>query len=295
MAVTVEERLRQTQANRMAAIASSYPAASSATTATKRRTASSATIPAKRRKEHNAPRKSRSTSAPSMGRRKSSTPSGAAMLALPVRRTPGAPYARVPTFPRRYLDFSHFLWAMRPDKRNPALKAIEDAGVHGEERWRAQHYDPLYATESCKLAFLIQVEKESKGRSGTGTQGGSASKSGDEELEVREHACYRCYTLQPEAAFEDKPAHVIVSSNGGLRHAHTEDMPVIRKGERLLRRFCIECGVRDGIYPRMAVVSSITGDKWVDRDPAVRPLGAKEYNFCLMRQNPPLGGCSLKP
>ncbi|KAK2061432.1 hypothetical protein LY76DRAFT_367139 [Colletotrichum caudatum] len=262
MAVTVEERSRQMQATRMAAVASSYPAASSVTAGTKRRAASSATATTldKRRKGSKSPRKSRSTSTPSVRRRKSSTPSGAAAAAAAaslvplVRRTPGAPYAGVPTLPRTYLDFSHFLRTIRSDVRDKSLKAIQDAGVHGEERWRAQHYDPLYATESCKLAFLIQVEKQ---------WGENPKTSWGEDSEVQEHACYRCYTLQPKAAFEEKPHHVLVSPHG-LRfvHADTKDPIAVRRGESLLRRFCIECGVRDGLYPNTELVTSMTNDKW---------------------------------
>ncbi|EFQ31900.1 hypothetical protein CGRA01v4_13067 [Colletotrichum graminicola] len=250
MAVTVEERFRQMQATRMPAFASSYPAAWSVTTAAKRRAASSATITtlAKRRKDSTPPRKSRSTSTPSTRGRKASTPSSVATLALPVERTLGAPYTVVPTLPRTYLNFSHFFRTMGFEIRDKSLRAIENAGVYGEERWRAHHYDPLYATESCKLAFLIQVE----------------ALCGREESEGQEHACYRCYTLKPKGAFEDKPHHIIVSPHGRLtKHAYTDkDLPVIRRGESLLRRFCIECGVRDGIYPSTELVFSMTGDKW---------------------------------
>ncbi|KAK1996479.1 hypothetical protein LX36DRAFT_111800 [Colletotrichum falcatum] len=259
MAVTVEERLKEVQAARVAAVASSYPAASSAATVGKRRAASSATVTTlgKRRKDSKSPRKSRSTSTLSMGRRKSSTPSGVSFLGPPVDRTRGAPYAGVPTLSRTYLDFSDFFRTMDPRMRNEALEAIKTTNgnrVHGEERWRAQHYDPLYATESCKLAFLIQVELQRGERPGN---------TGGEELELREHACYRCYTLQPEAAFEDKPHHILVSPHGGLSmHDGTKDLPVIRRGETLLRRFCIQCGVRDGLYPNMSRATSMTGDTW---------------------------------
>ncbi|KAK2034008.1 hypothetical protein LX32DRAFT_5557 [Colletotrichum zoysiae] len=257
MAVTVEERFRQVQATRMAAVASSYPAASSATAGTKRRAASSAaaTTLEKRRKGSNPPRKSRSTSTPSVRRRKSSTPSSAAASLAPhVGRTPGAPYVGVPTLPRTYLDFSHFLWTMGPKIRDECLEDIKEAGVHGEERWRAQHYDPLYATESCKLAFLIQVEKR---------WGEEQRTSGGDDSEVEEHACYRCYTLQPKAAFEEKPHHVLVSPHGvRFIHVDTKDPIVARRGESLLRRFCIECGVRDGLYPDTELVTSMTDEKW---------------------------------
>ncbi|KAK1585266.1 uncharacterized protein LY79DRAFT_274982 [Colletotrichum navitas] len=250
MAVTVEERFRRMQATRMPANTSSYPAAWSVTTAAKRRAASSATITtlAKRRKDSTPPPKSRSTSTPSTRSRQASTPSDVATLALPVERTPGVPYAGVRTLPRTYLNFSHFFRTIGFEIRDKSLKAIENAGVNGEERWRAQHYDPQYATESCKLAFLIQVEIQ----------------CGREESEGQQHACYRCYTLKPKGAFEDKPHHIIVSPHGGLSmYAYTtQDLPVIRQGESILRRFCIECGVRDGLYPSTELVHSMTGDRW---------------------------------
>ncbi|KAK1987546.1 hypothetical protein LZ30DRAFT_702374 [Colletotrichum cereale] len=263
MAVTVEERLRQMRAARMAAIASSYPATSSALKITKRRAASSATAtaPEKRRKDSKSPRKSRSTSTPSTGRRKSSTPSGAAVLARPVERTP-APHAGVPALPRTYLDFSHFLRTMEPEARKGALAAIQDAGVDGEERWRGQHYDPLYATESCKLAFLLQTQVRWEEKK-TEAHGERKTKARVEESEMREHPCYRCYTLQPKGAFEVKPHHILISPRGGLSmHAHDKDLPAIRQGERLLRQFCIECGVRDGLYPNRSLIYSMAGDRW---------------------------------
>ncbi|GJC84408.1 hypothetical protein ColLi_07246 [Colletotrichum liriopes] len=155
MAVTAEERFNRMQAARMAASTAAAAAASNAPSATKRRaTSSTITAPAKRRKSSNNSMNIRSTSSPPR-RCKSSSP---IIPALPVQRTPGAPYTGVPARTRTYHDFPHFLRAMSPDARQSALKSIKDTRLDGEERWRDQRYNPIYATEACKIAFLIQAE-----------------------------------------------------------------------------------------------------------------------------------------
>ncbi|KZL66193.1 hypothetical protein CI238_09972 [Colletotrichum incanum] len=267
MAVTVEERFDRLQGALMAASAaaaaaiSDSSAASNAPFTTKRRAASSpATGFAKRRKSSDASLKSRNASNPSLRRCKSSSP---IIPALPVQITPDAPYTGAPTLTRTYHDFSHFLRVMNPGVRQTAFEEIKDTRLSGEERWRNQHYNPLYATEACKIAFLIQAESPRHAKSRQDALGEGKNKSKIEEPEMREYACYRCYTLQPKAAFEDKPPPIVVSSCGRLSmHDGARDLPVMRQGERLLRRYCIECGIKDGLYPDRALITSKTGDKW---------------------------------
>ncbi|GKT65080.1 hypothetical protein ColTof3_12419 [Colletotrichum tofieldiae] len=153
---------------------------------------------------------------------------------------------------------------MSPDARQSVFESIKDTRLDGEERWRDQRYNPIYATEACKIAFLIQAElKDPDDSRQDGLEGGK-KKSKVEEPEMREYACYRCYTLQPKAAFEDKPPPIVVSSCGRLNmHDGARDLPAIRQqGGRLLRRYCIECGIKDGLYPNRALITSMSGDKW---------------------------------
>ncbi|KAJ0153275.1 hypothetical protein CTA2_139 [Colletotrichum tanaceti] len=286
MAVTAEERLARMQgAWKFPSTPSVTSVASTVPMATKRRAASSSSTtttttntPAKRRKSSKTSSKRGSTSVPSPRRRKSASP---LVPTLPAaQRIPSMLPVRALTLARTYRDFSHFFRAMDADARDRILQELRNQPAMEDEMWwRDHHYDPLYATKACKTAFLILAEK---GFGEKPNQGAAAAADGTSEGEPRQtrtnagaaaaesedpratqYGCYRCYTLQPEAAFEAKPPSVILHPCGRLTmHDNKQDLPVFRRGERLLRRYCIECGVRDGLYPDKALVTSMTDQRW---------------------------------
>ncbi|WQF87780.1 hypothetical protein CDEST_12794 [Colletotrichum destructivum] len=280
MAVTAEERLARIQgAWKAPSTPSVTSVASTVPMATKRRAASStsttttAITPAKRRKSSKTSSKRGSTSAPSPRRRKSTSP---LIPALPAaQKIPSMLPVRALTLTRTYHDFSHFFCAMNADARGSILQEIRETGMTDERWWRDHYYSPLYATKVCKTAFLVLAErgcgeKPNQVTAADGMNEGEprhnkTNSSADEAEDPRasQYGCYRCYTLQPEAAFEAKPPSFILHSGGRLTiHDNKQDLPVFRKGERLLRRYCIECGVRDGLYPDKALVTSMTDQRW---------------------------------
>ncbi|GJD04888.1 hypothetical protein ColKHC_13713 [Colletotrichum higginsianum] len=247
--------------------------------ATKRRAASSTsttattTTPAKRRKSSKTSPKRGSTSAPSPRRRKSASP---LIPALPAaQKIPSMLPVRALSQARTYHDFSHFFWAMNAETRGRILQEIREPDVTDESWWRDHHYHPLYATKAFKTTFLVLAERgcgekldqvTAADAMNEGEPRHSKTNSSADEAEdprASQYGCYRCYTLQPEAAFEAKPPSVILHPCGRLTiHDNKQDLPVFRKGERLLRRYCIECGVRDGLYPDKALVTSMTDQRW---------------------------------
>ncbi|TQN64966.1 hypothetical protein CSHISOI_10457 [Colletotrichum shisoi] len=236
--------------------------------ATKRRAASStsttATTPAKRRKSSKTSSKRGSTSASPL------------IPALPAaQKIPSTPPVRALSLARTYHDFSHFFWAMNAEARGRIIKEIREPEVTDERWWRDYHFHPLYATQAFKTAFLVLAERNCGEKPDQATTAGGmnegeprhdrTSSSADEAEDPRasQYGCYRCYTLQPEAAFEAKPPSLVLHPCGRLTiHDNRQDLPVFRKGERLLRRYCIECGVRDGLYPDQALVTSMTDQRW---------------------------------
>ncbi|KAK2022490.1 hypothetical protein LX32DRAFT_710141 [Colletotrichum zoysiae] len=166
------------------------------------------------------------------GRRKSSD--------LP---TQGLSYICPTTLAGTHKDFSHFFFSMAIEARNRLIAEI-DNNLHGKREWEEKSYDPLCANELCKTAFLILVE-----RSGP----------------MNRYGCYRCYTLQPEAAFDIMPPHIVIHPCRRLTvQEWKKDLLSMHNGEQRLRRSCIECGVRDGLYSDNSLVESMTNKTcWV--------------------------------
>ncbi|OHE99844.1 hypothetical protein CORC01_04745 [Colletotrichum orchidophilum] len=197
------------------------------------------------------------------------------------------------TLPRPYRDFSHFFQAMCPALRNRILGQVDWASLHGGPYWRSQCYQPWHASDSCKTAFIIHAEgnfpkacgrpaereEEEEGRSkGDGKKNPLATGKPSEATcanstsSSKGYGCYRCHTVKPEAAFEKLPDYFVVSSSGCIvgRYAgkaadgdkEQSRLPTLRSGEGLLRRFCIECGVRDGLYEKRKLITSLTEERW---------------------------------
>ncbi|EXF78901.1 hypothetical protein CFIO01_06690 [Colletotrichum fioriniae PJ7] len=191
------------------------------------------------------------------------------------------------TLPRPYHDFSHFFQDMCPSLRNRILDQVDWDSLHGGPYWRTQGYQPWYASDSCKTAFIIHAEgkfpkicgwpekEESKGkgdsRKSSTTREKSMEAGSNTAASLKGYGCYRCHTIKPEAAFEKLPDYFVVSSEGCIvgRYAGKADgdkeqsrLPTLQNGEGLLRRFCIECGVRDGLYEKRKLITSLTEERW---------------------------------
>ncbi|WQF76962.1 hypothetical protein CDEST_01976 [Colletotrichum destructivum] len=273
MAVTFEPWVRMPRTCKIpstGALASASPDTSTASTvpATANRVAGSSGIitenPAKRRKSSNDFLKLGSASTP-LGRHESSR---STVPAFSAQKLPNVPDVALATLARKNYKFLHFFWAMDPDKRDAIIAEIGD-GVDGETWWRVNHYHPLYASEPCKIAFLIIAEKYldqksiQKAIADYKHEKNKTNKGEGQRPPMSQYGCYRCYTLQPEAAFEANPPHVVVFPCGRLTMYKGEnDLPAFQGGAHLLRRYCIECGVRDGLYLDNVLVESMTNQKW---------------------------------
>ncbi|WQF76993.1 hypothetical protein CDEST_02007 [Colletotrichum destructivum] len=278
MAVTFEPLVRMPRTCKIsptAAFASAPPDTSTASTllaTTKRRAASSPATsakPAKRCKSSNPSSKPDSASTP-LGRHDSSS---SAVPVLPAQELSTVRHVGVSTLAREYCDFSHFFWAMDPGKRYAIIAEIRDDGLDGRGCWSDLRYYPLYANNTCKTTFLLLAEKYLDQKSNQkamaddkqekDTMQDNTNTGEGQKPPMSQYGCYRCYTLQPEAAFEAMPPHVVVSPCGRLTmHEGKNDLPAFQEGQYLLRRYCIECGVRDGLYPDNALVESMTNQKW---------------------------------
>lgn len=129
----------------------------------------------------------------------------------------------------------------------------------GSDRFLHQAVDPQIATSFDKLAFVMRAERD-------------FPQNFPRYIQGQEHpgrfACYSCCRVRGPEHFDLKQPHtVIMDSQGELWRNDDEGGNRERpeKGTVLtLRRFCIECGVRDGIHRPSDLLETRTGQElWV--------------------------------
>ncbi|KAK1676548.1 hypothetical protein BDP55DRAFT_106076 [Colletotrichum godetiae] len=257
------------------------------TAAPRRRIASDPSItpiPRRPRLLSNLPSHRRTSTPPARSQTSSPIQSSTTESSPPTPTVTLSPFPRS-TLPRPYHDFYHFFQAMCPALRTRILGQVDWDSLHGGQHWRSQGYQPWNASDSCKTAFIIHAEgkstkvcgwpekEESKGRRESRKNFTTMEKSQESGTTAspKGYGCYRCHTIKPEAAFEKLPDYFVVSSAGCIvgRYAGKADgdkeqsrLPTLRSGEGLLRRFCIECGVRDGLYEKRKLITSLTEERW---------------------------------
>ncbi|WYZ43853.1 hypothetical protein EsH8_VII_000289 [Colletotrichum jinshuiense] len=241
-----------------------------AVTVTKRQIHSTQDDPVEESTSGAAPKKRRRVAIPSPNHRGASTaspesqntPSPPSWTTAAASDT-AAPGNNTPTLPRTFRDFSHFYYSMSPRLRHKILDQIDECSLNELMRgnhWLQQNFDPSKAPIPFKTAFLMWVERHliCKGQSDDGQERKQAVVL--EEYQTVDLACYRCFTPRSYMAFDSNPPDYAERLDGSVYKCKVGD--TIRTPDFALRRFCIDCGVKDGFYREKDLITSMTRGKW---------------------------------